>query len=437
MREKQFEIQKSYKRFLRNLPNGIVIFDKNNNIMFCNQIITNIVLNKELNNNSVDELLHQPITSEMLMNSLDHFLSKTGEYIDTTKNLRTVLENWKEEIPEENSKYVYNVNGEEFTYTIKILKTIFMDKKCKVLILQDQTDFERLRIMDSNYRKLYVASIAHDIRTPLNGIIGMLDMMDEFKRTSDGEIFLSVAKKTSKLLLFLTYDITDFSQIEANKFHANNGKVSMKDVLTEVSQLFSFSFERKNLSSSFTVSPNVPDIVCIDKNRYMQILLNLLGNALKFTCKGSIDVDVMYEAIEDIIITNVKDTGIGISKDEIPKLFKLFGKLEKNGNLNPQGVGFGLAICKKLSESLGGFIRVESKPNVGSKFIFGIRANSEFNHIYLESHNSPEPIVEMIPDSKTPSTIVPDSKTPPTMALADTKPVFAFMFVVRECIQEC
>ena len=277
----------------------------------------------------------------------------------------------------DNTKYTFNNTGENSIYTVRIVSTKFQTKKCKALILQDQTDFERLRLLDEKYKKLYVATIAHDIRTPLNGIIGMLDMMDDIKKSKEGEMFLSVAKKTSKLLLFLTYDITDFSQLEANRFVANNTETNMRDVLDEVSQLFSFSFEKKNLESKVIISENVPKVIIIDKNRYMQILLNIIGNALKFTCKGRIDVFLGYDEKNDIIETSVKDTGIGIDDKELPQLFRLFGKLEKDGKLNPQGVGFGLAICKKLSKSLGGYIKVESAVGVGSTFTFGIKANLE------------------------------------------------------------
>jgi signal transduction histidine kinase len=97
---------------------------------------------------------------------------------------------------------------------VKGLKTIFHQMQCKVIIFQDQSEIERLQKLNNTYKRLYVASIAHDIRTPLNGIIGMLDMMSDIKTTSKAVVYVSVAKSACKLLLYLTYDITDYSQLE-------------------------------------------------------------------------------------------------------------------------------------------------------------------------------------------------------------------------------
>ncbi len=291
------------------------------------------------------------------------------------RSLRQTIEEWKEGVIEDDSKYVYKVEDGEFVYTIKQLKLHFQSRKCKAIILQDQSAYEKLGKLDEKYQKLYVASIVHDIRTPLNGIVGMIEMLSSFQHTPEEEIYLNVARKTCKLLLFLTYDITDYSQLEANRFKPNNAAVNIRDVVGEVHQLLSFSFEKKHLASYVEFSPSVPSAVFVDKNRYMQILLNLEGNALKFTFTGYVKVQLDYEESNDILLTSVRDTGVGISEYEIPRLFKLFGKLESSAGINPQGVGFGLAICKKLSESLGGYINVVSRPGLGSTFTFGIKAN--------------------------------------------------------------
>eukprot|EP00831_Metopus_contortus_P069781 TRINITY_DN6289_c0_g1_i9.p1 TRINITY_DN6289_c0_g1~~TRINITY_DN6289_c0_g1_i9.p1 ORF type:complete len:343 (-),score=50.50 TRINITY_DN6289_c0_g1_i9:65-1093(-) len=210
-------------------------------------------------------------------------------------------------------------------------------------------------------------------------------------------------KKTCKLLLFLTYDITDFSQFEANKFKANLTRNVTRDVLRETMQMVLFRFERKKLEHFEEISPSVPFEVYIDKNRYMQILLNLLGNALKFTFEGHVKVHLDYESQTDTLITMVRDTGIGIEEKDVPQLFKLFGKLENSSAMNPQGVGFGLAICKRLCESLGGYINVVTKYGVGSTFTFAIKANMEC----LSRHSSRSPS-NIIP-SNISSLVIPGS----------------------------
>ena len=294
---------------------------------------------------------------------------------DPTKNLRSTLEEWKGEEKEDANKYVYKFDDEETIFSIKLLKTKFQGKSCKTVILQDVTAFDKLVKLDEKYQKLYVASIVHDIRTPLNGIMGMLEMLRGEHNPEDEKLYLSVAMMTCKLLLFLTHDITDYSQMEANKFKANNTKVNVREVVEETMQLLAFNFEKKKIARTSEISDSVPRNVCIDKNRYMQILLNLLGNALKFTFQGHVKITVDYDSHNDILITAVRDTGIGIREEELPRLFKMFGKLESGEAHNPQGVGFGLAICKRLSESLGGYISVMSKFGFGSTFTFGVKAS--------------------------------------------------------------
>lgn len=291
------------------------------------------------------------------------------------KCLKDVIENWKGEELDDNSKYSYKQGESEFTYTVKGLRTNYQNKDCRAIIIQDETASDKLGKLSERYQKLYVASIVHDIRTPLNGIVGMLEMLKDLIVDDEGKLYISVARKTCTLLLFLTYDITDYSQLEANKFKANNGQVDIRVILEEVMQLLSFNFERKKLDQLHEVSEYVPRHFFIDKNRYMQILLNLLGNSLKFTFHGHIKVTIDYDSHNDILITMVRDTGIGIKDQEMPKLFKLFGKLESSSSLNPQGVGFGLAVCKRLTESLGGYISVTSKYGFGSTFTFGIKGN--------------------------------------------------------------
>eukprot|EP01022_Parablepharisma_sp_SALTPOND_P028805 TRINITY_DN71772_c1_g1_i1.p1 TRINITY_DN71772_c1_g1~~TRINITY_DN71772_c1_g1_i1.p1 ORF type:complete len:729 (-),score=75.62 TRINITY_DN71772_c1_g1_i1:423-2609(-) len=364
------ELQKSYRKLLEKLPNSVIVFDQENNPLFYNQLVAKMVDNKYPRPND-SQPIKQPIPKEEFLPVLADVVQQINESI----TLKDVVENWTSGVLNDDNKYIYKNEQNEFTYTIQGIETLFQATPCKALIMQDQSAFEKLTKLDEKYQKLYVASIVHDIRTPLNGIIGMLEMIDSSTKSPEKKTFISVAKKTCKLLLFLTYDITDYSQLEAGKFKANNSMTNIKDILEEVSQLLSFSFERKGLGSCFEVTEGVPAYVFIDKNRYMQILLNLVGNALKFTFKGEIRVWVEYDQPNDILVTVVKDSGVGIKPEELPKLFQFFGKLDSTSGMNPQGVGFGLAICKRLAESLGGFINAASTYGDGSTFTFGIKAN--------------------------------------------------------------
>jgi len=302
------------------------------------------------------------------MKTLNLFIEK-----DSAITIKNAVETWNEQALDTNRKYIFTKDGNESTYTVKSLKVNFRSMDCRVLILIDQSSFERLIKMDEKYQKLYLASIVHDIRTPLHGILGMLELMSG--RTQEEAQYLSVAKKTCKLMMFLTYDITDYSMLETKKFRVANENTNIKDTVGEVHQLLAFSLEKKRLEYVFRCSEEVPVTIYIDKNRYMQILLNVLSNAIKYTFGGSIKVSVDYESLRDMLVTSVKDTGIGIKQEDIPKLFKLFGKLESNVEHNTQGVGLGLAVSKRLAEAMGGYITVVSQEGLGSTFTFGIKAN--------------------------------------------------------------
>ncbi|MDR3549093.1 MAG: HAMP domain-containing sensor histidine kinase [Candidatus Pacebacteria bacterium] len=266
-----------------------------------------------------------------------------------------------------------------YYFSAKHSTITFNSQTMSAVILQDQTMFEDLKRLDEKYQKIYLASVVHDIRTPLNGILGMFDAMEEYGEGLPQEVrnFVSAARKSAKLLLFFTNDIIDYSQIEAKTFSVVKEPFAPTEVLEECVQLLNFNFQRKGLELLFTVEPGVPPTVVSDRKRYMQIMLNLLGNALKFTMRGSVKVRTWHDPRDGKLFSSVSDTGIGIKEEDIPKLFKLFGKIMDSDQLNPTGVGLGLTICKKLTEELGGEISVTSVYGNGSTFTFSISCKEE------------------------------------------------------------
>ncbi|MDR3548919.1 MAG: HAMP domain-containing sensor histidine kinase [Candidatus Pacebacteria bacterium] len=372
----QGSFQKSYKKFMSHLPNGLILLDKSNIPVFYNRVVMKMVSKKLGSASSSHKAFSEQDTQlelarKQLMDTLEDIRQR-----DTDKRLREVIEEWKGEDKEDSHRYVYHTDSDEVVYNIRFLKLKFQGRTCKALILQDFSAYDKLNTLDDKYQKLYVASIVHDIRTPLNSIMGMLEMLNDANKLPNEKLYLAVAIRACKLLLFLTNDITDYSQLEAQKFRPNNFKTAIRDAVGEATQLLAFNFEKKKIHQITEISDSVPKYVCIDKNRYLQILLNLLGNALKFTFQGQVKINLDHDSMNDILITSVRDTGIGIKPEDISKLFKLFGKLEVSQAQNPQGVGFGLAISKRLAESMDGYINVISKVGYGSTFTFGIKANS-------------------------------------------------------------
>lgn len=333
---------------------GIVLASKNK-VQFCNKQC------KDKFHKEEDEDIIEPLS---LVKSETTEISIKDCITDNSKLKET-----------KNDQFVYKEGDVKSIYTISYSSLTFKSLPTTAIILNDQTSYIELKQIDEKYQRIYLASVVHDIRTPLNGILGMLDMIEEFVIDEKILNFVSVARNSAKVLLYLTYDITDYSQIEAGIITVNRDLFSPKKVIYDCKQILDFNFKRKGVELTSFEDPKIPPRIVSDKMRYMQILLNLLGNALKFTSKGRVSITAEYSFGQDLLTTSVEDTGIGIKQEDIGKLFKMFGKVKDNNELNPTGVGMGLSICKKMSELLGGSIKVQSEYGVGSKFIFTIKCN--------------------------------------------------------------
>ena len=279
-------------------------------------------------------------------------------------------------------QFVYEKNpATKYYFSVRHSAITFNGQMMTAIILQDQTSFEELKRLDEKYQKIYLASVVHDIRTPLNGILGMLDVLEQYESRAQPIEYINAARNSAKLLLYYTHDITDYSAIESKTLSVLKEPFSPGEAMSECVKLLEFNFNRQGIALSTEVSEDMPARVTSDRIRYTQILLNLLGNALKFTPEGWVKILQRYSKEEDLLITSVEDSGIGIKEEDIPKLFKLFGMVRDRTELNPTGVGLGLTICRKLSEQLGGWISVQSTYGKGSTFTFsilcGIAQNNE------------------------------------------------------------
>jgi len=318
-----------------------------------------------------------------------------------------------------NKQFVYpTANNSEKYFRIRHSDIVFHSLNSKAWILQDETDTEELKRLDEKYKHLYLASIVHDIRTPIHGILGMLEMI-EATALNNNEIqrFISVARHSAKLLLFYTHDIIDYSQIEAKTISVNNESFSLSDAISECIQIYEFCFLSKGIQLHKFIDQGIPCEIISDKMRYMQIVLNLLGNAFKYTFEGEVELSVRYDETADVLITKISDTGMGIKQEDMPKLFKLFSKARNNSEVNPTGIGLGLSICKKLSQLLGGDIIANSIYGKGSTFTFSIKCNLQL----------PQPMREEVTPYH--QSAIAEEHDSFRMALPDSR-----TFVVRESI---
>ncbi len=220
----------------------------------------------------------------------------------------------------------------------------------------------------------FLANMSHEIRTPMNAIYGMAELMEDMETGVKEKEYVAVIKRSSESLLSIINEILDFSKIDSGKLEIIEEPYSFREMLQDVVTIIEFRMRDKNLSFILDMPDNLPGRLFGDSNRIRQILLNLLTNAVKFTNKGSVTLRIRWEEDRSysdprgILIISVADTGIGISEENMQKLFTAFGQVNTRKNRNVEGTGLGLAISKSLSEQMGGSIEVESKEGVGSEF---------------------------------------------------------------------
>jgi signal transduction histidine kinase/ActR/RegA family two-component response regulator len=252
--------------------------------------------------------------------------------------------------------------------------------------------------MANKAKSSFLANMSHEIRTPMNGIIGMSDLI--LKDVKEQEIVdkLNIIKNSSHALLTVINDILDYSKIEANKLEIEKISFDIHKTLNELISLFQIEATEKGLNLSIEFDENIPSTISSDPIRIRQVLNNLISNALKFTIAGSVKIYVKSKKINDqnqFIIT-VKDTGIGITKENIDQLFIDFNQLDSSTSRRFGGTGLGLSISKKLAILLGGDIHVTSELEKGSEFIFIFSYDEEKNSVQVQGVDDR---IKTIPDS--------------------------------------
>ena len=236
----------------------------------------------------------------------------------------------------------------------------------------------------------FLATMSHEIRTPMNGVLGALDLLRHSQLDGNQRRLVKTAASSGESLMAILNDVLDHSKVEAGKLSLTLAPVSLHRLLASVIALFRANAQGKGLTLTLDLDSGVADAVVGDAQRLKQVLLNLVGNAIKFTEHGSVTLRVKpLPAPEGLayVVFEVRDTGIGIAAEAVEELFQPFHQIDGSRNRRRGGTGLGLAISQRIVELMGGTIQVESTPGRGCRFHFGLK-------LELDTSPAPPPAID-------------------------------------------
>ncbi|MDF5712316.1 MAG: ATP-binding protein, partial [Rhizonema sp. NSF051] len=263
-------------------------------------------------------------------------------------------------------------------FSCSVVQTEIENFQGYVYILRDMRERKQVELA----KQEFLAMISHEVRTPITSVTGMASLLLSTELSVKQQDFVKTIETSGNALLAIINDFLDFSKIESGKLELEAQPFALQSCVNEALYMLAPQAKEKGLKLSFIDTSEVFSLIIADITRLRQILINLLSNAIKFTEAGSVEVSTIAREIDRNLDGKksyeiqfaVKDTGIGIPRDRIERLFKAFSQVNSSMTREYGGTGLGLAICKKLSELMGGRIWVESEPGVGSTFYFTITA---------------------------------------------------------------
>ena len=361
--------EQRYRTIIENTEDGYYEVDLDGKLHFFNNSISQIsgYAKEELLEMDIRELLDEK-SRRRVSDSFDH-IQRTGA---TVKDAEWTLirKNGEKRFVESSISVIKDAKGQPTGFK-GFLRDVTKRRRAEAL-RQEKLAAEAA----SKSKSEFLANMSHEIRTPLNAIIGLVELLMGTPLNADQKEDLSVINSAAHSLLALINDILDFSKIEAGKLALDSVGFPIRSFIGESLRIMGSKAHEKNIELAFRVAPQVPEPVTGDPTRLRQILLNLVGNAIKFTETGEIIVNVELEEETDADVMlhfAVKDTGIGIPEDKHQSIFRTFEQADGSTSRRFGGTGLGLAVSSQLVSLMGGRIWVDSQPGQGSTFHFTAR----------------------------------------------------------------
>ena len=375
-RQRQLELEIRQKerlltQYIEAIPDGVLVLGVNKEIVLLNQS------GKEILGLDKNKSLNEQIGNIILLDAQRYNIRYTAETLPVSEALEGVKSTGnKIDLVKNNTLYhletsarpILGLDG-EITNAITVFRDITERANYESALEKARSIAEKsVRVKD-----IFLSNVSHEIRTPLNAIVGFTNLLEEQVKDAKSSDYVSYIKIASKNLLDLINDILDFSKIEAGQVILDKTNTSITEIINSVSVILNQRAGEKGIIYEKVLSPELPFMIISDKLRLTQILLNVCGNAIKFTEKGSVrlHVEPISELKDDIqtIRFSIADSGIGIPEDKINKIFDRFVQASESTTRLFGGTGLGLSIVKSLVHLLGGTIRVESTLGLGTTFI--------------------------------------------------------------------
>ncbi len=305
---------------------------------------------------------------------------KTAELLLQKEAVEAQAENMQalHEQQQAQTEYLQSLNGE------------LQRQKEEIFIKQKEAEKARSEAEQANKAKsIFLATMSHEIRTPMNGVLGMAALLAETQQTPEQQEYTDTIRSSGEALLTVINDILDFSKIESGNLELDNHAFDLRHCIEEVMDVFAAKASQKGLDLVYQIDYQIPAQIVGDSHRLRQILLNLISNAMKFTHQGEIFVSVNLVKMDTSSLElafHVKDTGIGIPKDKLSRLFKAFSQVDSSTTRKYGGTGLGLVISERLVQLMGGAITVESESAVGTTFTFTIKTEVSYTSLRQYVH---------------------------------------------------